>query len=236
VPRRFRRLARHIDTVPVSPNSPWGDQVHRLDRDRFVCSLFAPEREREGLFALYAFNAEVAQVRELVREPLLGEIRLQWWRDSIDAIYVGKAAATPVVLALDETIRRFRLPRAPFDRLLQGRARDWREAAPACLHELVDYADATSGELAVLAAQIVAPDDAAAPGMARNVGIAWALTGLLRAIPHHAAMRRAYLPADLSRAADLDVERLFETAHAPQLARVVERLAAEASRYLSVAR
>ena len=53
------------------------------DPDRYLAALFAPADKRPHLFALYAFNHEIARVRDSVREALLGEIRLQWWRDAL---------------------------------------------------------------------------------------------------------------------------------------------------------
>src|SRR5215469_14672661 len=64
--------------------------VRRHDRDRFTTALFAPEPHREDLFALYAFNYELAKVRESVREPMMGRVRLQWWRDTIAEIAAGQ--------------------------------------------------------------------------------------------------------------------------------------------------
>ena len=57
--------------------------VRAADRERFLTALFAPADRRNALFALYAFNIEIARVREAVREPLAGEIRLQWWSDAL---------------------------------------------------------------------------------------------------------------------------------------------------------
>ena len=58
-----------------------------MDNDRFLTALFAAAAEREALFALYAFNIEIAKTRETVSEPLIGQMRLQWWRDAIDEIF-----------------------------------------------------------------------------------------------------------------------------------------------------
>src|SRR5689334_4682741 len=66
--------------------------VRRHDRDRYQTALFAPADRRETLFALYAFNYEVARVRETVTQPMLGQIRLQWWREVIAASYAGAPA------------------------------------------------------------------------------------------------------------------------------------------------
>jgi phytoene synthase len=77
--------------------------VRELDRDRYIADLFAPEPARRHLFALHAFSAEVARIRDTVTDPVLGEIRLQWWRD---ALLTG-SGGHPVASALVETIRTF---------------------------------------------------------------------------------------------------------------------------------
>src|ERR1700746_3699937 len=69
--------------------SPVAALVRRHDRDRFQTVLFAPATRREALFALYAFNYEIARVRESVTQPLLGQIRLQWWREAIATAFEG---------------------------------------------------------------------------------------------------------------------------------------------------
>ena len=53
-------------------------------KDRFLAALFAPAAQRPALFALYAFNVEIARVRDVAREPMPGEIRLQWWREVVE--------------------------------------------------------------------------------------------------------------------------------------------------------
>src|SRR5829696_7494880 len=71
--------------------------VRAHDRDRFQTALFAPAGRREALFALYAFNYEVARVRESVTQPMLGHIRLQWWREVVGAAYAGGPVREHVV-------------------------------------------------------------------------------------------------------------------------------------------
>src|SRR5215472_846603 len=86
--------------------SPVAALVRQHDRDRFQTVLFAPAARREALFALYAFNCEIARVRESVTEPTLGRIRLQWWRENIAAAYEdGPVRDHDVVEALTDTIR-----------------------------------------------------------------------------------------------------------------------------------
>ena len=58
--------------------------VREGDRDRYLAMLFAPADTRPHLFALYAFNLEIALVRERITEPAAGEIRFQWWREVLE--------------------------------------------------------------------------------------------------------------------------------------------------------
>jgi phytoene synthase len=94
-------------------------EARRHDWNRYICALFAPPREREALFALIAFHGEIVRAGEMVREPIMGEIRKQWWRDAVEAIYGGGTLpATPTVDALAAGITDFRLPRREIDELI----------------------------------------------------------------------------------------------------------------------
>src|SRR5580704_15885570 len=99
--------------------SPIGALVRNHDRDRFQTALFAPAGSREALFALYAFNYEIARVRESVREAMLGQIRLQWWREAIAAAYAGAPPRRhEVVEPLTAALRAPGLSREHFERLI----------------------------------------------------------------------------------------------------------------------
>src|SRR6516225_10764685 len=101
--------------------SPVATLVRRHDRDRFQTALFAPAAKREALFALYAFNYEIARVRESVTEPALGHIRFEWWRETIAAAYDGVPPPRhPVAEALSEVIGTFAPTREHFERLLDA--------------------------------------------------------------------------------------------------------------------
>jgi 15-cis-phytoene synthase len=73
--------------------------VRESDKDRFLATLFAPAAHRPALFSLYAFGIEIAQVAARVKEPLAGEIRLQWWRDAVGGALPEQVAGNPVASA-----------------------------------------------------------------------------------------------------------------------------------------
>ncbi|MSO93583.1 MAG: squalene/phytoene synthase family protein [Rhodospirillales bacterium] len=211
-------------------------EVRRHDPDRFACALFAPAEAREAIHAVHAFSLEIARVREMVHEPLVGRMRLQWWRDTLAAIARGEPTAHPVARALADAIRRYRLPRDPFERLIDARERDLANDPPADMAELIRYAEATSSTLVEQGLHVLGADTGAAGAAGRNVGIAWALAGLLRAVPFHGAQRRSYLPAAEARKAGLNVDRLYDGRPGPGLAAVVADVARVAREHLAAAR
>jgi NADH dehydrogenase [ubiquinone] 1 alpha subcomplex assembly factor 6 len=218
--------------------SPLARLVRQHDRDRFLTALFAPAARREALLALYAFNYEIAKTREVVSEPVLGQIRLQWWRESLDAIYSGGPMRHHEVVApLAEAIRCCALDRAHFDALIAARDFDIAGEAPESLTALEAYAEASSARLVWLALEVLGERGEAARVAGRGVGIAYALAGLLRALPFHARMKRLYLPRDLCRTAGLRMEaEVFELRSSPALRSVVAQVAAAAAAHLAVAR
>ncbi|MEA1675083.1 phytoene/squalene synthase family protein [Nitrospirillum sp. BR 11163] len=213
------------------------DTVRRQDPDRFLTLLFAPADRREDLAALYAFNHEVAKTREVVTEPMLGQIRLQWWRDSIAGIYEGEPRRHEVVQPLAQAAQRHGLDRVQFELLVDAREADMDDAAPADLSCLVSYAEVTSAPLVRLALQIlgVAPEGAAAT-VAAHVGRGWALAGILRAVPFLARAHRSRMPADLMRKHGVDEAALFELKPQPGLAVVAKEIADAAQAELTAAR
>lgn len=212
-------------------------ELRARDRDRFLVCLFAPAERREALFALYAFNLEVAKTAELVSEPTLGQIRLQWWREALDEIHQGGTVRQHQVAApLATAIREHGLEPATFERLLLAREADLDPAAPGDLAALERYAAETSGTLQSLALAILGCEGEAAEAAARHVGIAWALTGLLRAVPFHARQKRLYLPEDHLAVTGVSAAELFELQGSDALSGVVMRLAKRAREHLVEAR
>lgn len=211
-------------------------EVRLHDPDRFVCTLFAPAESRDAIHAVHAFNLEIARVPEVVTEPLVGRMRLQWWRDALAAIDRGDPPAHPVARALADAIQRLRLPRDRFDLLIDAREGDLGNAPPQDMDALVRYAEATSSSLAILVLHILGAHAGASAAAGRHVGIAWALTGLLRAVPFHAAQRRSYLPEDEARKVGLDLETVFRGNPSPAIASVVADVASVARAHLGVAR
>ncbi len=210
-----------------------GMMVRRYDRDRFVTALFAPPAQREDLFTLYAFNIEIARIRETVSEPMLGQIRLQWWRDTLDRVCRGDHAHHPVADDLSLLIRRQSLPRPLFDRLIEARELDMQDQPPESLSQMKLYVEDSAAGLAALAALVLGGEDDATQEAARHVGHAWGLVGLLRAHAFTIKARRLYLPIKEKR---LDVEDVLAGKPLPGLIELTEQIAGLAAGHLASAR
>ncbi len=181
----------------ADPNAAFeycADLVRRLDYDRWLTTLFAPAPRRGSLLALYAFNLEIARIRETVSEPMLGEIRLQWWREAIDELYQGRARRHAVLEALVPEAALGTIERSLFERLLEARHFDLEARRPHDLAELDDYAAGTSSTLLKLGAQLLSRREPRLLEALDRIGIAWATVGLIRAIPFHAGANRVYIP------------------------------------------
>lgn len=164
--------------------------VERGDPDRFLATMAAPPAARVKLFPLYAFNLEIARAPQMTREPLIAEMRLQWWRDCLEEIAAGQGpraheVAAPLAAALSpEDARRL-------TGLIEARGADieaapWRDAAT-----LFEYLDGTAGILLQTATRLLGGgDDAGVRALGRAQGLAnWFL-----AVPQHLAQGRAPFP------------------------------------------
>jgi phytoene synthase len=184
--------------------------VRTADRDRFVSSLFAPAEHRAALHALYAFNVEVTRVREVAREPLPGEIRLQWWSEVLRGERAEEASANPVASALLTVIERYRLGSTKLTALIDARCFDLYDDPMAWLTDLEAYARKTSSALLALAGQILAGGEGeVTETVADHAGIAYAIAGLIRAFPLHAARRQLYVPLEVLERHGVEPQDIF---------------------------
>jgi 15-cis-phytoene synthase len=193
--------------------------VRRHDPDRFLTALFAPPVKRDALLTLYAFNHELARAREVVSEPPLALIRLQWWREVVEGTRRRHEVAEPLAVAIEAG----ELHRADLLTLIDARE---VEAEPAIetLGAWLAYLLGNAGGLAVVAGRLLSTPK---PEALRPLGAAYGVAGLLRSIPTHARQGRCLLPEDVLAEHGLTREQVVATPSAAPLQPVVRRLARE---------
>jgi phytoene/squalene synthetase len=179
--------------------------VRTADPDRYFSALFAPAQERPFLFALYAFNAEIARIAETVREPMLGAIRLEWWRETAEGASKGTPRNHDVARALAVLFAEKPVALADLEAIIAARAFDSSADYFADFAALEAYLDATSGAVMRLATQILG----GRADVVREAGLAYGLAGMLRSLPFHNGRHKLYMPLDLLSALHLTPEEFF---------------------------
>jgi phytoene synthase len=168
------------------------DAVRKADPDRWQAARFVADPACRGqLVALYALNDELARVAEQVSTPMIGDIRLAWWREGVEAVIAGAPVrAHPVLQALAPAADR--LDGALLERLTEARSADFEPEPFADEAALVAYIDGTAGALMAAAARLLDPD--AAASQVASTARAWGWAGLWRAGPALAARNRRWTP------------------------------------------
>lgn len=206
------------------------------DRDRWLAGLFAPAAARAHLYALTAFSYEVGRLRDFVREPLAGEMRLEWWREALNGAGRGDVAGNPVAAALIDTIERFSLPLQAFDNLLSARKFDLYDDPMPSLNDLEGYCGETCSLLFRLAALILGQGrDLGGVDAAGHAGVAYAMVGLLRALPLTSARGQVYLPVDILSRCGVSPEDVAARRDSPGLRAALAELRGHARRHLEAA-
>jgi phytoene synthase len=213
------------------------DIVRRNDKDRYLASLFAPEDKRPHLWALYAFNHEIARVREMITQPMAGEVRLQWWSEAFGSLNAGGSADHPVLEALGEAVKAASLPVPALTRLIEARRFDLYDDPMPTLTDLEGYLGETSSTVIQLASLILAGAEAAtAAAAAGYAGVAYGMAGLLRALPLQRARGQCFVPRDLLALESLSPGDLLTGKPREALARVIGRLIGIAQERVALAR
>jgi phytoene synthase len=213
------------------------DIVRRHDKDRYLASLFAPEDKRPHLWALYAFNYEIARVRELIDQPMAGEVRLQWWSEALGSLAAGGSAGHPVLGALGEAVNAGSLPMQALMGLIEARRFDLYDDPMPTLTDLEGYLGETSSMLIQFASMILVGADAAIAATAAGyAGVAYGLAGLLRALPLQRARGQCFVPRDLLEPEGLQPSDVVAGTQRQALTRVIRTLIGIAEKRLAQAR
>ncbi len=207
------------------------EQVRRGDPDRFLSAMTAPVEMRPRLLTLYAFNLEIARAPWATKEPLVAEMRLQFWIDLIEAI--GTCGALPrhdLTRPLAALVKEADLPPDLLHEMVRARRFDISAEPHKTPKALETYIDHTAGHLMWLAALALgAPQEAEQPirDYAHGAGVA----ALLRALPQLTQHRRSPLPVDSDAAiAELVTGALRRVARARKAAKQIPAAAAPALR------
>ncbi len=211
--------------------------LREADIDRYLSLLLMPEGVRDDLLALFLFNAEIAAIRDRVREPLPGEVRLQWWHDVLSGERTGEAQAHPVAALLMEVIERRAMPVAPLIAMCEARIFDLYDDPMPDRSSYEGYAGETASSLLQMSAFLIDPAASSTTATASgHAGVAQAVAGHLMLLPISQARGQVFIPGDLLAATGLDRSSLLAAENKDRVAIAVRAFAGFGREHLDKAR
>lgn len=213
------------------------DILRTHDRIAWLASLFTPHTARGHVHALHAFANEIGRVRAIVSEPALGEIRLQWWAETVRGERAGEGAANPVSAALLETIAACKLPVSAFSNMIEARRFDLYNDPMPGLGDLEGYCGEVHGALLrLISIALCGGDEPGGADVCGHAGMAIGLTRLMQDLPQQAARGQCFVPGDvLSRHGAL-AEAVAGGVTSEPLLRALAELRSHARQHLQSAR
>lgn len=169
--------------------------VREHDPTRYLALLFSPVDKRSALFSLYAFHSEISRVRDLISQPLPGEIRLQWWRDTIER---SDGGGHPIATALLNTIDMYNLPKQAFYNMIEAYIFDLYDDLLPTWQDLIGYYGETHSALFRLASLIISDgENNQTTDICGSAGVAYGLTYHLAQTAHNTHKGKIYIPQEV---------------------------------------
>lgn len=204
-------------------NTLSADHLRAHDFDWYAALQFAPADKRPACMALFAYLAEIARIRSLVSDPMPGEIRLQYWRDTLSGAEHGAVEANPLAANLLQAIQTDALPTAPLLAVLDARTFDLYDDAFPTVVDLEGYAGEVWSSPISLAASVLSGENPASfADVAGHGGVALCIANILADLPRWAARGQCYLPKDVMQQYGLDRSVLATGQPTPALSQALK--------------
>ena len=188
------------------------DLLREHDYGRYIASLYLDEELRQAAFAIFAFDVEISRIASQVSEPMPGEIRLQWWRDTFksDELDIGH----PVAEALKIIINKYQLPIDKFDAILNAHIFDLYHDAMQSCEDLETYLGETQSLLfQLLCMARGAKSDTILADACGHSGVLIGTVKLLKALPFHDHRQQSFFPSELSNHGQVDIKNQSHISH-----------------------
>ncbi|HEX7250801.1 MAG TPA: presqualene diphosphate synthase HpnD [Burkholderiales bacterium] len=157
--------------------------------------LFLPAERRRAITALYAFCREVDDVVDETHDAQLAATKLAWWRVEVANMFAGKAQH-PVTRALGVFQEQFSISQEHLNEIIDGMEMDLTQSRYLDWAGLERYCHRVAGVVGLLAAGIFGYRDPRTLEYARNLGLAFQLTNIIRDVGEDARKNRIYLPME----------------------------------------
>ncbi len=196
----------------------------------YLAFLFLPWQKRRSIYAVYAF---CRYADDLVDDPNIRNRKemLERWRADLETCYTDQPRQHPILIALADTVRRFRIPKEYFLELIDGMEMDLKVTRYRTFDELYQYAYKAASVVGLISIEIFGYRNKRARDYARNLGIALQLTNIIRDVKEDAERGRIYLPLEDLERFGLAEEDLLNGRYARSFIALMEYQAARALYY-----
>lgn len=222
----------NIDDEFISQN------LKNFDKSSYLACLLMGDAHRLPIAVLYVFNAEIARIRNMIREPLPGEIRLQWWREvTAENARKDEASANPLSNALNQIIEQYDLSRVSFDGYCRARIFDLYDDPMPDFATYEGYCGETASILLQLSCQIISQEHAKSSANASgHAGVARSVATHLLQLSDHRARGQLYIPVELLNEVGLDRDGFLKGLDEAKNADAIRKFAAYGKKHLEDAR
>lgn len=190
--------------------------VRKHDYEGFLISQFYPKDLQGGYFALRAFAVELAMIQDHTSNQMIGQMRMQFWRDAVKGINDGQPPRHPIAMALHAVSQRAHLPMYHLKRVVDARDAELYTPMHLTTESLVAHAESTFSSMLYLLLSMLNLTSSTLSHAASHLGCAQTFATLLRALPFHAKNGRMIIPADITAKNRVSQEDVFR--HGPQAA------------------
>uniref|UniRef100_A0A5F8GAR9 NADH dehydrogenase (ubiquinone) complex I, assembly factor 6 n=1 Tax=Monodelphis domestica TaxID=13616 RepID=A0A5F8GAR9_MONDO len=171
--------------------------LRKRDYEGYLCCLLLPTEARSSAFALRAFNAELAQVKDSISQKTIGQMRMQFWRKAVEDMYSDNPPHQPVAIELWKAVKRHNLTKRWLVKIIDEREKNLDDKAYRNIQELEAYAENTQSSLLYLTLEVLGVRNVHADHAASHIGKAQGIITCLRATPYHSSRRKVFLPMDI---------------------------------------
>jgi len=211
--------------------------VKKTDYEHFLTNLFLPDNMRKHAFAIRAFSAEIAGVRDNISDRTIGQMRMQFWKDAIENIYEEKPPQHPVALELYSMINKHPVSKLLLLRIIESREQFLSDRPFASVEEVESYGEKAFSSVYLILLEIMKNDNGHIKHAATALGKCEGLITLLRGTPFNANKRRVYLPTNLLMERNLSSQNVIRDGHEnAELREVFEIIAHRAEEHLNSCR
>jgi len=214
-------------------------KLRQHEYENFLCTLLLPEEARRGATAVRAFNIEIAQVRDSIKDRMIGDMRMQFWRDAVDSMYDPKKAVpkgNPIIAELHSAIEAHRLSKSWLMRVIESRQDHLAEKPHATLDALENYSETTVSSINYLILETLNIRETRVDHVASHLGKAQGIVTAIRAVPFHARQRRVLLPTDILIKHGASAEDFIQGKQSDAVREVIFDLASQAHAHLDAGR